>query len=91
MSYPAGSLRYKSQPHPHQVEGYTVYKCVTSEEVTDFSSQVGWNTQQDDIGGMSGSRNVSTPIYDTKIIQVVCWIAIPDHLVHEWEAQFPPE
>lgn len=86
MTFPAGSLRYSSDPRA--VAGYTLYTEVVREEVTDFSRQIGWETQQDDIGGMTGSRNISAPIYATKFIKVVYWIAIPDHLVNGWEAQF---
>jgi hypothetical protein len=86
MTLPAGSLRYSS--NPGSVLGFTIYKQVDKEEVTDFSYLIGWETHQDDIGSIIGSRNISTPIYATKLIDVFCWIAIPDYLVNVWESQF---
>ncbi len=71
--------------NPGSIFGYTVYKQVTQKEII---VPVGWETHQEDFGGMFGSRNITKPVYDAKFIDVVRWIAIPDHLVTIWETQF---
>ena len=86
MSLPIETRTYSSDPG--SIFGYTVYKQVTQKEII---VPVGWETHQEDIGGMFGSRNITKPIYDTKFIDVVSWITIPDHIVNIWETQFSPE
>ena len=86
MSLPIETRTYSSDPG--SIFEYTVYKQVTQKEII---VPVGWETHQEDIGGTFGSRNITKPVYDTKIINVFRWIAIPDHLVNNWEAQLVAE
>jgi hypothetical protein len=86
MSLPLEILTYSS--NPGSIAGYTIYKQVIQKEII---IPVGWETHQEDFGDMFGSRNITKPVYDKKIIDVVNWIAVPEHLVTIWITKFMKE
>jgi hypothetical protein len=71
----SGIIRYDY--NPGIIPGYIIYTETEELEITDYSTIIGYQCDED-IGIWMGLRRIRRPIYETKLVLTQTWIAIPE-------------